>query len=207
MSTAPQCFTPGERLSAQQLESLSTRLPRADVLGKPALEVMPEVQSTAIIAACERALTEKTHVMAEDYSATWHRWFEVSVFPLERGIAVYTRDVTERKHADQLRERLARYAALRADISATLAADRAPHLTNDVQHDPGSATRSGPSAKACGPSPAIRCRSTLDWWACWRCSEPRRSRTTRSPRWPPSWKWSRRRGRPRAHRRSHLPRR
>jgi signal transduction histidine kinase len=86
--------------------------------------VVPESKTTAFSAAYERALREKVPVLVEDYFEPWDRWFEARVFPLQNGISVYTRDVTDKKKADQLRERLARYALLRAEVSAALAERR-----------------------------------------------------------------------------------
>ncbi len=101
-----------------------TGLEREALLGKRPWEVLPAAQEWPFTAAYEEALRDKRHVVADAYFAPWQRWFEVSVFPLRRGISVYTRDITEKRKTEQLRERLASYAAARADVSATLSAER-----------------------------------------------------------------------------------
>ena len=93
---------------------------RSAVLGKRPWDVIPESKDTSFTRAYERVLREKVPLVIEDYFAPWDRWFEASVFPLAHGISVYTREVTDRKRADQLRTRLAVHAALRADITVAL---------------------------------------------------------------------------------------
>jgi PAS domain S-box-containing protein len=97
---------------------------REDILGRTAWELIPESKDTSFTRAQEEALRERRKIVVEDYFAPWDRWFEASIFPLRHGISVYTRDVTVRKRAELLRERLASHAALRADVSAALAAER-----------------------------------------------------------------------------------
>jgi PAS domain S-box-containing protein len=97
---------------------------REEILGRTAWELIPESKDTSFTRAQEQALRERRQIVVEDYFAPWDRWFEASIFPLRHGISVYTRDVTVRKRAELLRERLASHAALRADVSAALAAER-----------------------------------------------------------------------------------
>jgi PAS domain S-box-containing protein len=95
-----------------------------EMMGRVPWELVPDAKNTSFTRAYETALRERKSVVVEDYFAPWDRWFEASVFPLREGISVYTRDVTVRKRAELLRERLAAHAALRADVSAALASER-----------------------------------------------------------------------------------
>lgn len=99
-------------------------LPRSEILGRVASELVPEAKDTSFTRAQERALRERTSIVVEDYFAPWDRWFEASISPLRHGISVFTRDITARKRAELLRERLATHAALRADVSSALATGR-----------------------------------------------------------------------------------
>lgn len=97
---------------------------REQVIGKVPWEVIPGTKDTSFVRAYEQALRERKTVVVEDYFAPWDRWFEASVFPLREGISIVTRDITARKRDELLRARLAAHAALRADVSSALAAER-----------------------------------------------------------------------------------
>ncbi len=99
-----------------------------EILGKRPWELVPEVRDSSFVKAYERVLVEQKPSVVEDYFAPLQRWFEASVFPLQGGISVYTRDVTEKKKAERLRESIAVQGALRADVSAALAAAREPQV-------------------------------------------------------------------------------
>jgi PAS domain S-box-containing protein len=96
----------------------------AELAGKRVQDLAPEAADSAITKAYARVLETRRPTSIEEYYAPWDRWFEASIYPLAEGIAVYTRDVTVRKHAMELTTRLGRHAALRADVSAILAEER-----------------------------------------------------------------------------------
>ena len=79
---------------------------REQMIGKVPWEAIPEAKDTSFTRAYEQALRERKSVVVEDYFAPWDRWFEASIFPLRCGISIYTRDVTARKRAEVLKERL-----------------------------------------------------------------------------------------------------
>ena len=97
---------------------------RNDVLGKDGALLFPASSAATFRQACAKVLQENTPVVSEEYDSVMDRWWESSVFPLEHGVSVYMRDITQRKKAEELRARLASYSLLRADVSAALAAEQ-----------------------------------------------------------------------------------
>jgi PAS domain S-box-containing protein len=79
-----------------------------DLLGKNYWEEFPPVLGTNIESEFRRAMAERVKVEFETYYAPWARWVEARVSPLrEGGIAVFFRDVTARKRAEEAGLRLA----------------------------------------------------------------------------------------------------
>jgi signal transduction histidine kinase len=95
-----------------------------ELVGHRVWDVVPEARGTPFHRAYEQVLSTGQPMTLEEYYQPWDRWFESSIYPLPDGLAVYTRDVTMRKHAMELTTRLARHAALRADVSVALSDER-----------------------------------------------------------------------------------
>jgi PAS domain S-box-containing protein len=94
------------------------------LIGKRVWDVFPAGDRTQFPSAYEKVLTTGKPLTVEDHVLHVDRWYEASIYPLDEGIAVYTRDVTVRKRAMELTTRLARLTALRADISGCLTDER-----------------------------------------------------------------------------------
>ncbi len=95
-----------------------------DLIGHRIWDISPEVRNSPSHRAYEQVMATGRPMTREEYYPPWDRWFESSIYPLPNGIAVYTRDVTMRKHAMELTTRLARHSALRADVSGALSDER-----------------------------------------------------------------------------------
>jgi PAS domain S-box-containing protein len=74
-----------------------TGLPREQLLGKKLRELIPNAVSGRERADLDRATTESAPVQFEHYYEPLDAWFEVSACPSRDGIAVFLRDVSERK--------------------------------------------------------------------------------------------------------------
>ena len=96
----------------------------SDLIGRRIGELAPEGNASGFARAYEKVLETRKALTVEEYYPPWDRWFEASVYPLDDGLVVYTRDVTVRKRAMELTARMGRHAALRADISSVLADER-----------------------------------------------------------------------------------
>jgi PAS domain S-box-containing protein len=73
-----------------------------EVLGRSILEVFPNLRGTALETAYRAALARRNVVRIE-FAGAIHpgRWLDVNIYPLEAGISVFSRDVTERKRVEQ----------------------------------------------------------------------------------------------------------
>ncbi|MBD3559758.1 PAS domain-containing protein, partial [Planktothrix sp. FACHB-1355] len=69
-------------------------------------EVFPELVGGIAYRGLHRAMTQQVPVSWEEFGEPVQCWLEVNAYPSEEGIAVYFRDVTERKQAEAERERL-----------------------------------------------------------------------------------------------------
>ncbi|MCZ4494894.1 MAG: domain S-box protein [Conexibacter sp.] len=89
---------------------------RADVLGTNLWELLPAVAGSELEAVYRRALGEQ---QAEAFDFAYpgrEQWFEVHVYPSPQGLAIYLRDITERKQAEAEQARRQHQQALIADL-------------------------------------------------------------------------------------------
>ena len=91
------------------------------ILGKRPWELVAGARESAVVQAYQRVLRTRQPETVVEYANALDRWFEASVFPLSFGVSAFSRDITERKRAEELSARLARHVALRADVGAAFA--------------------------------------------------------------------------------------
>ena len=78
---------------------------RETLLGRVVWDVFPVTRGTVFQQEYERALREQCPVEFEAISVLSNRWVEVHAYPTPQGLAVYFRDISDRKQAEeQLRE-------------------------------------------------------------------------------------------------------
>jgi diguanylate cyclase (GGDEF)-like protein/PAS domain S-box-containing protein len=83
----------------KQAERLLLR-PRSELLGKVLWEVFEEVVGSGFDQAYRRAAREHHEVLLEEFYAPLDIWLEARAYPSDEGLAVYLRDVSERRRAD-----------------------------------------------------------------------------------------------------------
>ncbi|MBA2544653.1 MAG: PAS domain-containing protein [Deltaproteobacteria bacterium] len=99
----------------------------ADLIGRAPEELLgkradlPETRDSPIHDAYRRVLETREPVTIEYPVPASDRWYEASIYPLKSGLSVLSRDVTGRRRARELADRVTSHAALRADVSAALA--------------------------------------------------------------------------------------
>ncbi|HEY9671756.1 MAG TPA: PAS domain S-box protein, partial [Waterburya sp.] len=94
------------------------RKKRNELLGKQVwTEVFPELVGTESYQEYHRAIAEQVPIVFEKYSQPMGVWVEVNAYPSPDGLAVYFRDITHRKQAEQaLRESEERFRQLAENI-------------------------------------------------------------------------------------------
>jgi PAS domain S-box-containing protein len=74
-----------------------SRIPREELLGNNIWEMRSGAEHTAIYSELHRAMKDRVPVHFEEYYAPLGAWFQVDAYPTRSGLAVFGRDVTERK--------------------------------------------------------------------------------------------------------------
>ena len=86
---------------------------RKRLIGAVMWEAFPTLVGSPFHQEAQRASKERTTGTAEAYSEPFRRWFSMSVYPSEQGLAIYFRDVTESREARMaLQESEERYRLL-----------------------------------------------------------------------------------------------
>lgn len=78
-----------------------SRIPRAEILGMNVWDLFPNSADTAIYALLRRAMEDGVPVHFEEHYAPFDIWLEVDAYPTKDGLAVFGRDVTERKRFNE----------------------------------------------------------------------------------------------------------
>jgi PAS domain S-box-containing protein len=90
-----------ERAVARARVAQGKGLRREELIGRNCWEVFPELAGTVFEREFRRALTEHKTVEFEAYSPPTASRVEVRVYPTSEGLAVYSRDITERTRAEE----------------------------------------------------------------------------------------------------------
>ena len=72
----------------------------ASLLGRVIWEAFPQTVGTAFWNAYRRTMQTREVIELEEYFAPRDRWFEVRVYPIETGVAVYFSDISARKQLE-----------------------------------------------------------------------------------------------------------
>ncbi|MCC5810415.1 MAG: PAS domain S-box protein [Ectothiorhodospiraceae bacterium] len=72
---------------------------RRNLLGRVMWEEYPDAEDSIFGRSYRRALTENVTVAFEAYYGPIERWLSVSAYPSDEGLAIYFRDITERRRA------------------------------------------------------------------------------------------------------------
>jgi PAS domain S-box-containing protein len=93
------------------------RKPAEELLGRRVWDVFPDAVQTRFYTELTRAMKEQVPSDFENFFAPLGMWFENSVYPSPSGVAVFYRDITERKRTQQtLEQKTAELARKNADL-------------------------------------------------------------------------------------------
>ena len=79
---------------------------REELLGKNMWEEFPGAVGLPAYREYHRAMTSGNSVHFEEFNPWLDIWVEINAYPSEGGLAIYFRDITERKRAEEERDRL-----------------------------------------------------------------------------------------------------
>ncbi|MFQ4145422.1 PAS domain S-box protein [Chlorogloeopsis sp. ULAP02] len=115
----------------QEASRLLQRSPE-ELLGKRWQDVFPEADrlNPQIYQQLNRSVTAQVTVKFESFSFAANRWLEISAFPFPDGLAVYFRDISDRKQ--QERRKAARYAVTCVLAEATTLVDAVPAILQSL---------------------------------------------------------------------------
>ncbi|MCU1438755.1 MAG: multi-sensor hybrid histidine kinase [Naasia sp.] len=101
---------------ANQTGQRYLRKPASVLVGGDLWELYPELAGTAFGNTYRHAMTERTVASARDFYPPLNSWFEVVAYPIDDGLAIHVRDVTEdqanRMRLEQTTARLRTQAAM-----------------------------------------------------------------------------------------------
>src|SRR5919205_426643 len=98
----------------------NARLRREEMLGRTLWEVFPEFAGSEFESACRRAMDEGVTVHFEEYCAPLDAWFQQTMYPAADGIALYVRDITERKRMEAALDEQQRFIRRITDLSPVM---------------------------------------------------------------------------------------
>lgn len=133
--------------------------PPQELLGQSWQEAFPEVaqQSSVIVQQFKRAMTEQTTVRFEAFSLITNCWLDISLFPSSEGLAMYFRDISERKRSEQRRD--VQYAITRILAEAKTVAEATPRILQALCENLG--WQIGAIWRIDSHSPSLRC---VNYW-------------------------------------------
>jgi PAS domain S-box-containing protein len=76
------------------------QIPREQMLGRNCWDLFPNTNKD-FHEGLHLAMQERVPVFVEHCYEAWNKWFESRAFPTPVGISVFTRDITQRKYAEQ----------------------------------------------------------------------------------------------------------
>jgi PAS domain S-box-containing protein len=79
-----------------------TGQPLRELPGKLAWDVWPELAEPSIREELERALREQTPARVEVFMPRLDRWYETNAYPQSHGLSLFSLDITDRKHAEEM---------------------------------------------------------------------------------------------------------
>jgi PAS domain S-box-containing protein len=75
---------------------------RSHIAGKKITEEFPVIEESGFIKHFQRALKDRVTVSVEQYVTSLDLWFDFSLYPHERGLFIYFKDITVRKNQELL---------------------------------------------------------------------------------------------------------
>ncbi|GAB1544245.1 hypothetical protein NUACC21_69210 [Scytonema sp. NUACC21] len=103
---------------------------KEDFLGRSIWELFPDTVGSSFDTELHRAIAEQITVHFEYFYSKWNRWFENRVYPSDKGVSIFTIDITENK---RVQKRLAVHYAIGCVLAeGTKLADAVPAILQSL---------------------------------------------------------------------------
>jgi PAS domain S-box-containing protein len=89
-----------------------SHIPRSELIGRNVWDLLPGLAGTSTFSELHKAMEEQVPVHLEESYRRFDLWFEVDAYPTRDGLAVFGRDVTERKHFNERLQQTQRLESL-----------------------------------------------------------------------------------------------
>lgn len=73
----------------------------AEMLGRSVSEVFPDIEREGIHQTTVEVMQSRQPQSVETYYPPFRRWYVNSIYPVDRGVAIFSRDITEQKQLEQ----------------------------------------------------------------------------------------------------------
>jgi signal transduction histidine kinase len=93
-------------------QAVKTMASEVDLIGRRLQDVYPSIKTTVFWEKFLQVMTTRQATTFEEMYTSRQRWFVVNVTPVGEGIALFFRDVTERKRQDAMLQRTEKLAAV-----------------------------------------------------------------------------------------------
>lgn len=89
---------------------LESGLSASEIIGRRLVDIYPGIESRLTYKQYQKVLSEQVSLKFEAYWRHFKKWYAVSVYPIEDGLAVYFNDITDRVEKDiRLEQAVTRY--------------------------------------------------------------------------------------------------
>ncbi len=107
--------------------------PREEVVGKQLwTELFPETVDNIFYREFHRAVAEQVPIEFEDFSQALNIWVEVHLYPIPEGLAVYFRDISTRKRAEENQQKLVSIIENSSEFIGMATLEGQPLYVNDA---------------------------------------------------------------------------
>lgn len=119
--------------SCNESAAASVGMVKDDILGKNLWELLPLAKNLLFYSEYQRAVTHRIPVHFQEFYPGIDAWFEITAYPIEEGLTVFSKNITEKKQQELLVELEREVLELNA-ISSTTLKQTIDHLVSGLEN-------------------------------------------------------------------------